>query len=264
MNQDLINYVKQSQTQGLNREQIIAELKKAGWDDAQIQEAFAQLQSPRRSQPVQRKPNQTFIVAGVLIAVLLIGGGVSTVLYTGAWNPGWNPFGREIQVDNSAVSQEELQESEVSDEESPLATFPNSFVLSENELPEGLTLVPVDEESRSLGLESNPGFWDNPEIYSYLYEEVDITKIVHLYTSVYYEEGQELGIFLVQYKTADDLDSEIPKINNDRQAARYLRSNEVLIYIWTDGGSSSVERIAQAFEGKEILEVERIFAPPSL
>jgi hypothetical protein len=111
MNQDLINYIKVGQAQGMSREQITDELKKVGWQDAQINKAFRELQAP--AQPAQlAKTNlylkfnpRTLIVAGVVLGVLLIGGGVSAVLYIGIWNPGWNPFGQTVEQ-----IQEEQQE----------------------------------------------------------------------------------------------------------------------------------------------------------
>lgn len=53
MNQKLINYVKQSQTRGLSRKQIVAGLKKSGWQANQIEEAFQSLNAKTSSPATQ-------------------------------------------------------------------------------------------------------------------------------------------------------------------------------------------------------------------
>ena len=136
--------------------------------------------------------------------------------------------------------------------------FPDDFILSAAELPEGFTLMQIGEREKKLGLKSNPGFWDNPEIYRELYEDVDSTKIKHLYVSLYEVLEREFGIFLVQYNSAEDLDLEIPKIIQAKEERfRFLRKEEVIAFIWTDGSNyNDLDSVADLMENR--LKFEQI------
>lgn len=176
----------------------------------------------------------------------IIGGGILGYYWT---------MKEEIKVPEAKVLEGVEPEEKIT--EVPYA-FPDDFILSKDELPENFTLIQISEEEKKLGIESNPGFWDNPEMYKELYKDVDSAKIKHLYVSVYSALGREFGIFLVQYKTTKDLDSEIPKIIKEKQSGfKFLRVNEILVFIWTDGNNyDDIENVAKLLENK--LPLKRI------
>ena len=127
--------------------------------------------------------------------------------------------------------------------ESQKSMYPDDYVLKTPEIPAGFQLEPITDEARALGFSSNPGFISNQELYQDLYEDIDISKIESVYAVVYVKPEspqQELGIFAVQYKLAEGLDSEILKISSVEDRV-YLRDGRVLVVVWSDASAYANE-----------------------
>ena len=121
--------------------------------------------------------------------------------------------------------------------------YPDDYALKTPEIPAGFQLEPITDEARTLGFSSNPGFISNREVYQDLYEDIDISKIESVYAVVYVKPEspqQELGIFAVQYKLAEGLDSEILKISPVEDRV-YLRDGRVLVVVWSDASAYANE-----------------------
>ena len=121
--------------------------------------------------------------------------------------------------------------------------YPDDYVLKAPEIPTGFQLEPITDEARTLGFSNNPGFISNQELYQDLYEDIDISKIESVYVVVYVKPEspqKELGIFAIQYKLAEGLDSEILKISSVEDRV-YLRNGRVLVVVWSDASAYANE-----------------------
>jgi len=73
INQQLIEYIKQSKAQGVSDEQIKTTLKEKGWQDKDINKAFFQILTPQETEKSKKK---LLIPIIIIIGILLIGGGI--------------------------------------------------------------------------------------------------------------------------------------------------------------------------------------------
>lgn len=92
MNQELINYIRENLAKGMSENQIRQTLLKSGWQEADINAAFPQLEVPQGPLPSMFNNSQTpqaqwkfplnpkILVVAFLAILLLVGGGVSAFL----------------------------------------------------------------------------------------------------------------------------------------------------------------------------------------
>jgi len=102
MSEELIVYITKAFQAGLNRKQIIQNLKEVGWDDLRIKEAFTIIESseelrstiPADGSESIKKAGSKLVIAMQLISALLVILILSTgiALATRVWDPMWNPF----------------------------------------------------------------------------------------------------------------------------------------------------------------------------
>ncbi|MDX1536006.1 MAG: hypothetical protein R3346_04575, partial [Candidatus Spechtbacterales bacterium] len=123
MNQELQNYIKQMREQGYTDEQIREGLKKAGWNDEQVEAEITNTPNPNKSSKPRTEENtksepekspkkglskkMVTIIAGVVF--ILGAGGAFGALYTDMWNPSWDPFvenAKNIENDEKSFNDE--------------------------------------------------------------------------------------------------------------------------------------------------------------
>ncbi|MCD4693983.1 hypothetical protein K8R62_01355 [bacterium] len=139
--------------------------------------------------------------------------------------------------------------------------YPDDFTLKIDEIPVGFQLREIDDYAIEIGLETNPGIISNKETFLELYDGVDVSVIEEWYLSDYIEKNisqtKELGIHSIKYKTIEDLNREVKKIN--KTIGILLVKNNILVIVWSDDAyeySEEVNQIATIL--KERLELEEI------
>ncbi|MBU2564229.1 outer membrane lipoprotein-sorting protein [Patescibacteria group bacterium] len=122
MNQELENYIKESKNSGFSDEQIKQELRKAGWKEEDINQAFSREPILNKSSIQEltintNKKNESKtlgMIALVVIIFLIIGGGV---FYYIKLKPSENKEVQKNQDNNSVLSEEETKKQEEEKEE---------------------------------------------------------------------------------------------------------------------------------------------------
>lgn len=147
--------------------------------------------------------------------------------------------------------------------------FPDDFVLKTAEIPKNFEIKPIDESAKEAGFESNPGYVKNPELLKTLYDEVDLSLIDKVYSSVYQDDSDssnnlDLGVIVVEYKNEEALNGEIKKIHSGieihsaKEGITYFRRENYLVLVWSDGAShpKEVKEVSNAL--KERLGLEAV------
>jgi len=142
--------------------------------------------------------------------------------------------------------------------------YPDDFILKNDEIPSDFQLKVISKESMELiSLTRNPGFFDN-ERYSGLFVGADPSKIEKFHASFYIKPESpltELGIFVIEYKSKEDCDFELTKLKVEpREDSSYLRNEDILVMIWSDGGAYQKEIREISNKLKVRLNLETIVA----
>jgi uncharacterized membrane protein YukC len=72
VNENLINYIKESKKSGFSNDVIEIALLEAGWKKEDIDEGFKLINNKILEQ-IPKKKNKTFLIIGIIIIVILIG-----------------------------------------------------------------------------------------------------------------------------------------------------------------------------------------------
>ena len=141
--------------------------------------------------------------------------------------------------------------------------YPDDYILTSNEVPIGFELASIDEEAKKIGYTSNPGFFNNSEMFKELYNNANPAIIESVYSSVYINPQNsttsELGIFIIKYKTTEGFMIELNKLNK-QQDRLYLKNDNdnILMIIWNDGNEYKdqvrliTNKLKQKFNLKEV------------
>ena len=138
--------------------------------------------------------------------------------------------------------------------------FPNDFVLKTNEMPEGFTVRPMDDNAKALGLPDNPGVLTNPNFYSSMYPNADTSSIKQLLIAIYSKPeaaNKEVGIFVAEYHTEELLAQEVEKVVPGKELI-YLTIGKYMILVWSDGGRYVKETRYAADQLKKRLQLQEI------
>lgn len=146
----------------------------------------------------------------------------------------------EISIEKPPV---EVVEVEAAPQDIQQFAYPDDYALRADEVPAGFELESLGEEAKRLGFTSNPGFFNNEDLYEVLYDNSDPSRIKSIYVSAYVKPSDpatELGIFVVQYTSAEDLNMELPKIALTGTGLYpggrpvFLKGQSTLVIIWSD------------------------------
>lgn len=123
--------------------------------------------------------------------------------------------------------------------------YPDDFISKSDEIPSGFQLKVLSKESMELiSLTGNPGFFNN-DSYRGLFTGADSSKIEKFHASFYIKPESpltELGIYVIKYKSKEDCDFELAKLKVEpREDSSYLRNEDILVMIWSDGGDYQKE-----------------------
>lgn len=135
--------------------------------------------------------------------------------------------------------------------------YPDDFVIPPTQLPKHFVLAPVPEAYEKRGIsnpaELNPSDFDDSEAD----QGLDPKKIEKIYHTVYLAPKEEFGVMLIRYNSESDLDSELPEFIGIYSSAqeprryRFLRTDTVLIFIWTDGDNYNDLDVVSAYYKKK-------------
>ncbi|QJD96559.1 hypothetical protein HH214_12060 [Mucilaginibacter robiniae] len=116
--------------------------------------------------------------------------------------------------------------------------FPNTFELLASEIPSGFVIQPISQEAKSMGITSNPAVVTDANIISSIYDGVNIQAVSGVLMAMYVQphHDQELGVYIVGYKSLPLLKNEIRKLTA-KLDRRYFTKDKYLFIIWSDAGS---------------------------
>jgi hypothetical protein len=129
-------------------------------------------------------------------------------------------------------------------EENEKPIYPDDYILKNDEIPLGFQLEALSKESMELVLlTGNPGFFDTRE-YKILFAGADPSKIEKFHASFYVKPENhttdELGVFVIKFKSEENLNIDLEKIKNDHKEEQdtiFLKNKEILIMVWSDSNS---------------------------
>lgn len=119
-----------------------------------------------------------------------------------------------------------------------------NFKLLPSEVPKCFVLRPVDEEAKSVGFTENPGNVTSDYFIMRLYPNINKNTIAGIRLAMYVKpnQDQELGVNIIEYKSAAMLKTEVNKLRAQRGTKYFTRENYIII-VWSDAGSF-VEQVA--------------------
>lgn len=138
--------------------------------------------------------------------------------------------------------------------------FPEDFFLAATEAPKGFELLPVDEEAKAEGLASNPGLVPIAGFGPDMYKGADIATMKQIMLTVYRDkdpEGMDIHIVAIEYKSAKDLDREVPKFSINQELKYFLRKDKYLVILSGDLMGSykeAVDKIAAQLSARTGLQ----------
>ena len=118
------------------------------------------------------------------------------------------------------------------------AVFPREFKLQPGEVPAGFVTRPIDQEAKSMGITSNPAVVNNTNIISNVYDGINVNAVTAVMMSMYVKPNheQELGVYIIEYKSDQLLKTELKKLT-PAPGKKYYRKGNYLFMIWSDAGS---------------------------